>query len=744
MSRFRLRPVSLAGALVFALGTSVAHAQSSPGASATVAISIAAQPLGQALNDLARQARLELIVQPALVAGKSAPAVSGQLTVRQALERLLAGSGLDAVIDGSNVVIRQASGPGPATAASLAPVTVIEKRSASDLPKTYAGGQLARGARAGALGNLDAMSMPFNITAYTSELILQQQARTVMDVLANDPSVRGNSFFFYDNFLVRGFPLNRMGVATFDGLYGIASIEGIPLEGLERVELLKGPSTFVNGLSPFGAVGGALNLVPKRAGSEPLNRLTLNYQSKSIFGAHLDVGRRFGENQELGVRFNVAYADGKSAIQGESRTYDNATIGIDYTTHRGRITFDAGKSDREILGYGSFFLINTNFAVPPPPPNDRTYGQPWATIRQENMFAVARGEYNVTDALTVGAAFGMYHGEQPGYRTNNPRIISAGGDVSVTPTAQRFHDKWDTLSAEVNARYRYRTGSIGHSLVVSNSDVRRQYSGASAQSTGSYTYNFYGALPEVAQPLLLSPTAVLSPRDRWRGIMVADTMELLDQQLLLTAGVRMQQVESGGTYNQSATTLALGIVYKLSPKYSIYGNYVEALSAGSIAPTTAVNRGQVFAPYVGKQVEAGWKYDAGAYGATAALFQISQPSAFTNPATNVYGVDGEQRNRGAELQGYGEITKGVRILGGISYTRAELTRTVGGLTDGNTAPNVPKLLVNLGGEWDVPSLAGLTLTARAIHTGSLYIDQANTQQLPSWRRFDVGARYATR
>ena len=51
-------------------------AQAQAPSAAPVQLSIAAQPLAQALNDLARQARLELIVQPALVAGRTAPAVA--------------------------------------------------------------------------------------------------------------------------------------------------------------------------------------------------------------------------------------------------------------------------------------------------------------------------------------------------------------------------------------------------------------------------------------------------------------------------------------------------------------------------------------------------------------------------------------------------------------------------------------------------------------------------------------------
>ena len=47
-----------------------------------------------------------------------------------------------------------------------------------------------RGGSLGLLGNRGVMNTPFNQTSYTAELIANQQARTIRDVLANDPSVR--------------------------------------------------------------------------------------------------------------------------------------------------------------------------------------------------------------------------------------------------------------------------------------------------------------------------------------------------------------------------------------------------------------------------------------------------------------------------------------------------------------------------------------------------------------------------
>jgi iron complex outermembrane receptor protein len=128
---------------------------------------------------------------------------------------------------------------------------------------------------------------------------------------------------------------------------------------------------------------------------------------------------------------------------------------------------------------------------------------------------------------------------------------------------------------------------------------------------------------------------------------------------------------------------------------------------------------------------------------TVGLFQIEQPSGNTNTVTKLFGIDGEQRNRGLEINAFGEAAPGVRLLGGITFIRAILRRTAGGVYDGNKAIGVPNAQLNLGVEWDAPSIPGLTLTGRTLYTSSQYYNVANTQSIPSWVRFDLGARYKT-
>ena len=241
------------------------------------------------------------------------------------------------------------------------------------------------------------------------------------------------------------------------------------------------------------------------------------------------------------------------------------------------------------------------------------------------------------------------------------------------------------------------------------------------------------------------------------SVALSDTISWLDERVSITLGARYQRVKNVGTdtgigvasatYDKQAITPALAAVFKPLPDLSIYGNYIEGLIQGETAPMGTTNAGQMFAPIKVKQREVDAKYDFGRFTTTVSLFQIEKPSGLAianGDGTSTYRVGMEQRNRGVELNVFGEATRGLRLLGGVAYIDPRLTKTEGGAYDGKRAPNVSRWQLNLGGEYDLPALPGLTLTARMTSTSEQYLDQANTRSIPGWTRWDFGARYATR
>ena len=206
---------------------------------------------------------------------------------------------------------------GAPAAATLDAVQVVGQRptpptgTIDNLPPDFTGGMVARGARVGVLGDRDYLNTPFSINSYTEKTIEDQQAVTVGDVARNDASVRfvGQTGGILDAFFIRGLPVGEgnAGEIAFDGIYGVAPNYRLFTDYIERVEVLKGPAAFLYGMSPASSIGGTVNVVPKRAGEVDITRFTADYASNLQGGAHLDIGRRYGDNREFGIRANGAY-----------------------------------------------------------------------------------------------------------------------------------------------------------------------------------------------------------------------------------------------------------------------------------------------------------------------------------------------------------------------------------------------------------------------------------------------------
>ena len=186
------------------------------------------------------------------------------------------------------------------------------------------------------------------------------------------------------------------------------------------------------------------------------------------------------------------------------------------------------------------------------------------------------------------------------------------------------------------------------------------------------------------------------------------------------------------------------MLVKINEQVSVYANTIEGLSQGATAPLTAENAGEVFAPYKTKQKEVGVKFDLGEFAHTISLYEIKRPSSYTDPYTNIFSFDGEQRNRGVEWGFFGTPVRGLRLMGGIAYSEPKLTQTAGGVNQGKMAVGVPKWQGKLGAEWDAATLLpGLTLTANATSASKQYLNADNSLPMPGRTVYDVGARYAT-
>lgn len=642
-------------------------------------------------------------------------------------------------------------------AATMEEIVVYGDGSQVELSKAYAGGQVARGGRAGLLGNLDFLDAPFAGSAYTAELVLDQQSESVGDVLQNDPVVRVAKGFgnFQEVYIIRGFPVFSDDI-TLNGVYGILPRQVVTAELVERVEVFRGANAFTNGAAPGGSgVGGTINLVPKRAPDQGIRQLTLGYDSGSQFSGAVDLGQRFGADQAWGVRFNAMHRDGEAAIEDEDQTLSLVSLGTDYAGERFRFSADVGYQDNRIDAPRP--QVTPLGAIPGEPDADANFAQPWTFTEEEQIFGVVRGEFDVYDNMTIWLGAGARDGKEANVLANPSAL--ADGSLSAFRFDNTREDQ--AISFDAGLRFDFNTGSIGHRLVISASSVDLESDNAFALSSffDTFASNLYQPVNVAPPPAdfftggnLNSPLTTEAVNNQ--SLAIADTLALLDDRLLVTIGLRRQSIETKsfdfntgarlGGYDDNALTPAAGVVWKLSPSVSLYGNYAESLQPGAIAPSISggvpiSNVGEVLEPFTGEQFELGAKYDGGRFGATASLFSLARPNAIV--VDNRFTNDGEQHNRGLELSVFGEPLPGVRIVGGATYVDAELAETQGGINEGNRPIGVAELQANLNLEWDVPGVTGLTLDGRVLHTGDQETNEANSINIDSWTRFDLGLRY---
>jgi len=651
---------------------------------------------------------------------------------------------------------QQGTQPGMATVV----VSASADASAQGLSPGYAGGQVARGGRLGLLGNADIMDTPFNATNYTQALIQDQQARSVADVVQNDPSVRVARGFgnFQELYVIRGFAVNSDDMA-YNGLYGLLPRQFVASELLERVEILRGANSFVNGAAPGGGgIGGAVNLVPKRAPNNPLNQVTLGAESGGQAVGALDVARRFGEGNRAGVRVNAVHRRGDTAVDRESRELNVLAVGLDYRGKGYRLSADAGFQEHVLDNARPSVTVGAGLRVPAAPDASHNFAQPWTRSNERDTFGTLRAEVDLAPNVVGWAAAGLRNGSEFNTLTTTTTMDNAGG-----LQMGRFDNVRDdrTRTGEIGVRGELRTGAVKHTVSASASAFEMKSFNAYGMSDfAGWSSNLYRPVDVAApSPTFFTGGSLQNPLLTHKAILgsyaVADSMSLLDDALRLTVGLRHQRIKdysydytSGAQnagYDQSANTPLAGIVYKPTKNLSLYANYAEALQQGPTAsgfPVVPVNQGQVFAPFTSRQKEVGVKYDSGKLGMSAALFTTAQPLAGIE--NRVFGIFGEQRNRGLELSVFGMPMRGLRVLGGLTLLDAEQRRTAGGVNQGKDAIGVPDTQLNLGGEWDLAGVPGLSLNARAVTTSKQYADAANTQQLPSWTRLDLGATYLTR
>lgn len=628
-------------------------------------------------------------------------------------------------------------------------IIVIGERAVSDEASTYAGGRVRGGAAVGILGDTEAKKSPFSIASYTEQLILDRQADTVAEAMELDPSIRTTqgSGAPFDTFYIRGFPLNEgtSGEIAFDGVFGVGPSFRVFTDYAERVEILKGPSAALTGASPNGGIGGVINVVPKQA-ERDLTRITGSYLSTLRFGTQADVARRFGSDRRWGARIVASVTDGDTPFDRQAERSGVGMIALDYRGSRLRTSLSLYTQTDQLVAPLRPYLLAAGASVPKAVDGRTNLSQRWEYSNVDDHGGLFKAELDVGHAVTLFSNIGGKVSRVDRYFGSARTVLNANGDTSTAPGL--YIGKVKSHAVEGGGRIRLRTGPVQHRIVVQYSLYDDVFDRYLSPTTTPYRFNI--SAPGIApyrQPVDIGIRPRLSDT-RLEGVSVVDTLSIWDEHVLVTLGGRRQRIKANnyranvGTltaaYDRSATTPVAGIVIRPSEQISLFGNYVEGLSRGDVAPVVAVNAGEILSPYQARQIELGVKVDLGRIGGSISGFRIAKPIGELSQA-GVFAQTGEQQVRGIEAVVHGNLTSGLDIVGGASLLDGRLRKTALAANLGNRPIGVPTIQLNTGLDWRI--WKSLAVNGTVVRTGRQFVDTANRNALQPWTRFDLGARY---
>jgi iron complex outermembrane receptor protein len=515
------------------------------------------------------------------------------------------------------------------------------------------------------VGTLDGATLketPLSATVVTRDLLNDQNARRLSDVVKNDASI-GEDYApvgYYGDYEIRGFPIDLATGLEIDGMT-IAGEQDVPLENKERVEFLKGIAGVESGVA---SAGGLIDYVTKRPAAIEAVDLATDHRG-TAYGA-VDLGHLFGSRRQVGARMNAAGERIESYVNdangwrtmvagaGDWKISPKAILNGDFEYQH--------KVERSVCGYqllGGTTVPDLNQVYP----STMLGEQPWALPNTfDTINAGARLDYDLTQSWRAFAAVSYSHSLINdnviyAYGCSYEALCQASGgtapDYFFAPDGgYDIYDYRDPGELRIDAvaqalvtghiksgagRFAISQDLTGGSDLFLRSVQQPGYFTAAnpyspdgiVQDGAVYTYvgseNIFQ--PNVPFPIE-SPEQSAGPRRLWEdnhqaAAVMQDRIHVPGHIELLAGG----RYDSLRDHNYSLAASSPGaspiltdkpiwlpqyaITYNPAGSLTLYGNYGVLLSLGPQGPWWVDNANQFLAPFFTRQAEVGAKYEPG-------------------------------------------------------------------------------------------------------------------------------------
>lgn len=735
MRRFsnKTRLMATAAVLVF---PTVAHAQT-----AVSDFDIPAQSVASALVRYSSITGTNIIYDGTLPAGARSQRVAGELSEQQALQQLLAGTGLRFSFGANDTVTiissSASAAQGGSDATALAPIVLTGE------PLS---GYQAEDSSVGTKTDTPLRDVPQSIQVVKRDVITDQQATTLTEALSNVSNVRQSSTGANraETFIARGFASNTYAIdGSVLNATGSRPEVNPDLAGVERVEVLKGPASVLYGR---GEPGGLINIVTRRPTDTPTAEATTQLGSYGFRRAEATASGPLNDDATLTGRITgAAQRDGGFVDYrpDSERQYIGGVLEYNPTDDT-RISLSADHTHQnQPYDRGLIFGLDDKIIEVP---YNRFLGEDWSMVDSRKTRVSLTAEHQATDWLKVRGVVRYDDAYTQDTGIDFRELRAADGSMLRRRYTDRVEDMRN-LDLQFEGIMTFDTGAIGHTVLagVQQTRSRMDFWSARKDIDPIDMYNpVYGA-PRPAADLenVYIQDIVTS------SIYLQDQIEFSDEWKAL-AGLRydyfdhdVDQIyanEEPG-FSGGSVTGRVGLVYQPTDRLSFYTGY-----ATSFMPQSSLGQNnEVLDPEEGWQIEAGVKAEiTDRLSATFSVFQITK----TNVAVDVPDEDyarlaGRQRSRGAELDISGEITDGWRVIASLGYVDARVTEDTVESVVGNRLVGVPYWSGSLWTtyEFKTGQFEGLKVGAGITAAGERNADLEKPAYVDGYYRLDALVSY---
>jgi iron complex outermembrane recepter protein len=757
--RFTLHPTAIVLLTLMPVASAIAETETKQ------TFNIPRQSLSSALLQFSESTGVKTFFKADAARNITTPGLSGSYTREQALQKLLANTGVDyRFTDTESVTLVTAEAKtnpekSPKTAQetgtiTLKPMTVVGE-AVQDPNDPYNRSYTVTNSSTATKTDTPIMETPVSIEVVTQEVLRDQQAFRFQDAVKNVSGVQqrfiGGGF---DSFIIRGFEAGqfqyRNGIKIPDINFDFANVQ--------RVEVLKGPASSLYGRTE---PGGLINAVTKRASAEPYYSLEQRFGSYDFYRTQANATGAITADESLLYRFDLSYLNSNSFREHSfnDRVFVAPTLTwkpIDSTEFN--LTVEYLNEDRV---YDSGIpAIGDRIA---PIPITRQFDTPGLNDNHENVLV----DFNWSHQFN--ADWKIQNGMVAMHTDSEYNETYAGGLLDDNRSLERF--AWfggtdtDFQTVFLNLTGKFETFGVKHSVLLGG-DFYTQSSVQHATDNSIGTIDIFN--PVFPSDLNLAQFDNLSldffknqqggffedREDTWYGLYFQDQMSFFNDKLHIMGGGRYDwaRVELDSAYftplatsNNSNNQFSprVGITYQPWRWISLYGNYIESFGANNGSSTT----GQAFDPQTAEEYEAGMKTEFfdGRLNSTLAFYHLTKNNVLTpDPNNPNFSLPiGEARSQGIELDISGQLTDALSLITSYAYTDARITKDNSG-NEGNRLPYVPEHSGSVWLKYDFQQapLQGFSAGAGVFAASSRQGDAANSFHDGSYARLDLFGAYS--